>query len=244
MKKQFLFIALLTIISSAAYPQATYSQFEVLSITPKLDKLDLFRKALSAHNKKYHTVDPYKVSVYSVDSGPNAGSFVWVMGPCSMTQLDKAPGEGEHILDWEKNINPHVASMSGGSYWRAVADLNYEPEGAANFKRTRVRFNTVYPGQMDRYIGLLKKVAEVYKQKKYATSFSAASHWGATSGPNVVTFNGFGSWSAWDSGNNFAKDYDEIHGTGAFERFLQELDLCVDRSKTFDEINTLTDLGS
>src|SRR5689334_19999555 len=108
MKIKSLLVGILTICCVAGFAQAQtdYMQFEVIYVKPKLDKVDLFKKALTAHNKKYHATAPYKVNVYSVDTGPNSGAYAWVMGPVTWTQMDGAPGQGEHIMDWEKNVNP------------------------------------------------------------------------------------------------------------------------------------------
>jgi hypothetical protein len=97
---------------------------------------------------------------------------------------------------------------------------------------------------MDRFLEQQKKIVAVYQKKKYVASYSLAIRQGASTGPHVVSFLGFSKWSYFDSGTDFAKDFDEVHGSGAFERFLKELDLCIDRSKTYDEFSVaLPDLG-
>jgi hypothetical protein len=240
MKKQFLMAGLLALIYSASVAQADYRMFEVIYLTPKLDKADLFRKGLTAHNKKYHATAPYKASVSSIITGPNSGGYVWVMGPLTWTQLDGAPGSGpgEHMTDWEKNINPYCESVGELMYWRAAADLSYQAEGSSGFHKSRMRASCVYPGQMDRFLEQMKKVVEVFKQKKYPASFSVAVREGLSAAPrpNVVSFVDFDKYAFWDS-NTFTKDYEEVHGPGSWARFLEEIDLCLDRSTTYDEIS-------
>jgi hypothetical protein len=199
--------------------------------------MDLFRKSLAAHNKKYHGAGAFKVSVYAVNGGPSSGQYAWVMGPTTWTQMDTAPGEGEHNTDWEKNIDPLCESVGEVMYWRSNKDISYTPEGSASFAKSRLRFSYIYPGQMDRFLEQMKRIVAVYKQKKYPTSFTFATRQGATAGPHAVSFLGFGKWAAFDNGPDFPKDFDEVHGSGAYERFLKELDLCTDRSKTFDEFS-------
>lgn len=179
------------------------------------------------------------------DSGPHAGEYIWVMGPATMTELDKAPGAGEHMMDWEKNVNPYCESVGETMYWRTVKEVNYQAEGSGSFTHSRMRANYVYPGQMKRFIEQMTKVAEVYKQKKYTGSFTMSTRWGATQGPNAKTFNSFGNWAFWDEDVKFSKDFDEVHGDGAYARFVEELDLCVDRAKTYDQLSdAVPDLGS
>jgi hypothetical protein len=236
MKKQFLLFGLLVFALSAAHAQTDYVQVEVMSITPKADKLDLFKKGMTAHNKKYHSQDPYKVSVSYLVTGPQSGSYVWIMGPTTWTQMDSRPDKGEHNLDWEKNLTPYTESSGAVSYWRLNKDLSYQPEGSATFPKSRVRYIRVLPGQFDRYFEQMKKIVAVYKAKKYKSSFDLWEHVDVTDGPNVVTINAWANWAGRDSGNNFVKDFEEVHGAGSWMRYQQELDLCLDRSKTYDEL--------
>jgi hypothetical protein len=238
---------LLAIIYSAGLAQNPAPIWEVIYLKPKLDKLDLFRKGLAAHNKKYHASDPYKVSVSSILTGPNSGEYVWVMGPTTWTQMDGAPasGPGEHMTDWEKNINPHCESIGEMMYWRGVPEISYEAPGAANFQKSRMRASCVYPGQMERFIEQMKKVVEVFKVKKYTASFALATREGMASAPrpNAVTFVTFDKYTFLDT-NTFQKDFDEVHGPGSYNRFIEQIDLCVDRSATYDELSeTVPELG-
>ncbi len=246
MKNLFCMALVFAMAGPACFAQADYQIWQVIYVKPKLDKLDLFRKSLAAHNKKYHPgTGPYKAAVASVITGPNSGDYIWVMGPITWGKLDGAPGEGEHITDWEKNINPNCESIGETMYWRAVNDVRYEAPGSATFKKTRMRASCVHPGQMNRFIDQMKKVAEVLKQKKYSGSFSMAIREGMASAPrpNAVTFVDFDKWAFWDN-DTFNKDFEEVHGQGSFARFLEQIDLCVDRSQTYDELTeSVSELG-
>jgi hypothetical protein len=219
MKKQFLLVGLFAFALTAGTAQTDYVQVEVMGITPKADKVDLFKKGMAAHNKKYHSKDPHKVSVNYVVSGPNSGAYLWIMGPTTWTQMDSRPGKGEHDLDWEKNVTPYTESMSAVSYWRLNKEVSYTPEGGGALPKARVRNVTVRPFQMDRYIEQMKKIVAVYKKKQYNVSFELWVHDGATQGPDAVTIQGYANWAARDSGSNFQKDFEEVHGAGSWARF-------------------------
>lgn len=243
MRKLVLFIGMIAFVVMASFAQTDYVQVEVMTVTPKADKLDLFKKGMAAHNKKFHAAGPYHVSVSYLVTGPNSGSYLWVMGPTTWTQMDKRPTKGEHDLDWDKNVTPYTQSTGAVSYWRLNRDVSYNPEGVTTTK-SRVRFNYVKPGQMDRYIEQMKKVAEVYKNKKYKTSFALWQHFGATNGANAVTINAYANWAALDNTNNFVKDYEEVHGANSWARFMEELDLCIDRARGYDELTeSVPELG-
>lgn len=238
MKKIVLMLALIAFALAPTLAQSDYLQFEVMSVTPKADKMELFKKGMAAHNKKFHSADPYKAAVSYVITGPGSGSYTWVMGPTTFAQLDSRPGKGEHDMDWEKNVVPYVEIFGEVSYWRVNQDVSYQPEGVSTLPKGRIRFNFVYPDQLDRFASQMKKIAEVYKKNKYKNSFALVERFGASAGPDVVTINNYPNWAAMDSApGSFMKAYEELHGPGSWAKFLAELDLCIDRSKTFDELN-------
>ena len=226
-------------ITAMAQTPTDYQQWELMYIKPKADKVDLFKKGLAAHNKKYHSADPYKAGVASVITGPNSGDFVWFMGPTTWTQMDSRPGKGEHDADWDKNVTPYVQSTGEVSYWRKDKDLMYVPAGAnvSNLTKGRLRYTTLLPGQDDRYAEAIKKVVEVYKKKGYAGAFSVYWRYGQSRGSDVATSLDFEKWAYLDAGNNIAKDFEEIHGANSWVRFMEEVSMCTDRIRTYDELS-------
>jgi len=238
MKRPILLVCLIA-FAITTMAQADYQQWEVMNLKPKPDKLELFKKGLAAHNKKFHAADPYKAGVSSIITGPNSGEYTWFMGPTTWTQMDARPGKGEHDADWDKNVTPYVESAGEVSYWRMDKDLKYRPANvnAAAQTKSRMRFNEILPGQQDRYEEAMKKVIEVFRKKEYKASFSVFWRFGASEGVNVATSLDFDKWAYFDNGINFAKDFDEVHGDNSYNRFMEELDLCIDRRKTYDELS-------
>jgi hypothetical protein len=244
MKKLILSIGFIAFVFGLAMSQTNYLQVEVTHLYPKPDKLDLFKKALAAHNRKYHATDPYKVSVSYSFTGFNAGSYTWIMGPTSFTQLDGRPAKGEHDIDWEKNVVPLCQSITPASYWRLNQELTYRPEGVTSMPKSRLRFNVVYPGKIDRYVEQMKKIVAVYKKKQYKIAFEVWMHYGLTDSYNVVSINSYANWAGLDMPIEFAKDFDEVNGTGSYVRFIEDFDACIDRSKTIDELGeSVPELG-
>lgn len=238
MKRLILFACALAIAFSAV-AQSDYLQWEVMNIKPKADKLDLFKKGVAAHNKKYHASGPYRVTMVSVLTGPSSGQYTWIMGPCTWTQLDSRPVKGEHDMDWDKNVVPYVESFGEVSYWRLDKDINYQAPNPATLIKSRIRFYTVIPGQGERLTDLLKKIAEIYKKKQYPASYNVYRRQGAAEGATVAVGLDFSKWAYFDSAPNIMKDYEEMYGDNSWNRFLDEFALCIDRSKTTDELNEI-----
>ncbi len=237
MKKLLLVLVVMVFTFTITMAQTDYLQFEVMSVTPKPDKLDLFKKGMAAHNKKFHNADPYKAGVSYIITGPNSGSYNWVMGPTTWTQMDNRPGKGDHDMDWEKNVVPYVASFGEVSYWRVNKDVIYQPEGAASLPIGRLWFNYVKPGQMNRYVEQMKKVMAVNAKRKSRNSFMLATRVGPSNGPGAVTINNYANWAAMDAAGNFRKDFEEMYGVGSWDAFMEELDLSIERAMTFEELS-------
>jgi hypothetical protein len=235
--KKIVFSIGLMAFAITLFAQPDYQQWEVMNIKPKADKLDLFKKGVAAHNKKYHASGPYRVTMVSVLTGPSSGQYTWIMGPCTWTQLDSRPVKGEHDLDWDKNVVPHIESFGETSYWRLDKDINYQAANAATLTKSRLRFYTVLPGQSERLTDLLKKVVEIYKKKQYPASYNVYRRQGAAEGASVAVGLDFAKWAYFDATPNLMKDYEEMYGANSWNRFLDEFALCIDRSKTTDELN-------
>jgi len=239
MKKPIMTIMLAAFAVSICFSQSNYVQMEAITISVKPDKVELFKKGIAAHNKKYHSADPYKASVRMNVTGPNTGSYIWVMGPTTWTQMDGRPGKGEHDMDWDKNVAIHCESISPPSYWRWVDGVSNDPAPGKNTKYSRASFSEVYPGQMGRFTELMKRIAATDKKANSTTTFSMATRQDWARGNNAITFDGFDKWAQLEDDPNYVKAYEELYGQGSWRRFLEEIDMCLDRSKTYESISEL-----
>ncbi|MCB0663114.1 MAG: hypothetical protein KDC24_10265, partial [Saprospiraceae bacterium] len=92
------------------------NMYEALTITVKRGMEDKFEAAVKAHNQKFHTDSLYQASLGYNESGPNGGTYTWIMGPTNWGAMDDRPGKGAHDEDW-KNVDQYVESYSSPSYW-------------------------------------------------------------------------------------------------------------------------------
>lgn len=236
MKNSTLLFCLMVLTTGTLRSQSDYKQWETGYYRVKIGQADMFEKGVAAHNKKYHTSDPYKVGVFNVHTGPNAGSYFMVMGPVTFTQLPGRPKGAEHDADWQKNVLPYVESIVDDGFWRQDQAYRYVPENAPPLNFYRVRNYTLLPGERDRLEDQFKKIKAVYDAKKYANGYDVYWRYGASQGPHVTAELNFENWAYLDKEISFDKDFDEVHGEGAYQRFLDEFALAIDRAKTYDEI--------
>lgn len=215
--------------------QTDYKQWESHYFKAKPGEREAFEKGLAEHHKKFHNEAPFKASIFNVVTGPHSGMYDMEMGPMTFTQMENRPSSAEHDEHWAK-VMEHGELVGETVYWRADKDIDYKPEGSKDFGTYRWRYVTLLPGGGDRYEALMEDVIAVFKAKGYNRSFNMYWRFGASEGANVVTELGMKNMASFDEESTWRKDFEEVHGEGSYQRFLDDLDLCTDRSKTYDEV--------
>lgn len=244
MKNLLFTLMLLTLAGSSLQAQTDYKQWETHRFKAKMGHADDFEKGLAAHNKKFHNAAPYKTSIFEIITGPNSGDYELAMGPMTFTQMEGRPAGKEHDEDWAK-VMEHVESTGESVYWRADKNIHYAPAGSEAFTALRWRYSTVKPDQRDRFEGLLAQVEKVFETKKLGAGFSAYWRFGASQGPHVCTELSMPGLKYFDREDTWVKDFEEVNGEGSYDRYLEDLNMCIDRSKTYDEfLKFRTDLSS
>jgi len=162
----------------------------------------------------------------------------------TFTQMEGRPAGKEHDADWAK-VMEHVESTGESVYWRASKDIHYAPAGSEAFSALRWRYSTVKPDQQDRFKDLLEMVEKVFETKKLGAGFMAYWKYGASQGPHVCTELSMPGMKYFDREDTWKKDFEEVHGEGSYDRYIEDLNICVDRTKTYDEfVKFRADLSS
>ncbi len=208
--------------------------FENTRFVVKTDKYKEFGKAMADHNKAYHADGPYHANVWSVAVGEKAGQIIWSMGPCTYAQHDDRPGGKEHMEDWLFNVMPNIESTDGSNFWKMDNEFSHNPEGSRSDKLS-IRVYDIEDRQGYRFKEILKKVIKVYKEKDYEWSFGAYwSEFDVNTDEDVAIVWGFDKWAWFDKDSQFKMDFEEIHGEGTWQKFLEELRGTIKGSK--DEV--------
>ena len=230
-----IFLALMAItVFSLAQEEESYIMFENTRFVVKTDKYKEFGKAMANHNKTYHADGPYHANVWSVAVGENAGQIVWSMGPCTYAEHDNRPSGKEHMEDWLFNVMPNIESTNGSNFWKMDKEYSHMPEEQVATKLS-IRVYDIEDWQGYRFKEILKKVLKVYKEKDYEWSFGAYwSEFDVNADEDVAIVWGFEKWAWFDKDPQFKKDFEEIHGKGSWQKFLEELRGTIKGSK--DEV--------
>jgi hypothetical protein len=139
------------------------SSYRILAKTGQDEAL---KAALGAHAKKYHA-GSFRWRIYSVLSGPDAGSYQIVEGPFSWTALDdRGDLAADHNKDYETRIAPLVEKTTADIY------LGYEEELSTvslTAFSTKAAITTVHPkpGRGPATRELLKTWKKVWEKRGF-----------------------------------------------------------------------------
>jgi len=228
MRKLVLLMAFFIVVSvtfSQAQDKATLSSYRVM---PKPGKDAALKKALTEHAAKYHTGN-WKWRVFSVLSGPDEGAYQINEGPNTWTVLEgRKEISDEHTRDYETNVLPLVERSAPTLYLRYQRELSTD-SAVGPLKKALLRHYFPKPGKgarLSNYMATWKKVWEKLGLK-------VVVWWSFYSGePQLVV--GARLPQGWvDLEQNRSKEmrdaFDEFAGTGAYGRYLEDLDQYVDR---------------
>jgi hypothetical protein len=213
--------ALLVVVPAFVSAQ-DYVMYETMYLKPDATKWEEFKDNLAAHNQKFHAEGPYQAHVQRVVNGPNTGQLVWIMGPCTFTHLDSRPSGDPHDSDWMNSVVAHLEGVGENEYWRLDQERSYQPNTESHPK-LRVRFYDIQRGEMYRFNQLLEKTKTVMETKEYPnrTTVYRPRFWNGA-GRDVATVWSFDSWADLDRDMDFADDYEEVHGDGSWQLFIEE----------------------
>lgn len=227
MRKLFylMIVLFLPLCLLAQEEENSYMMWETMYISPDYTDIAGFSEAMTNHNKKYHGEGTFQANVYNVVSGPNVGKMLWIMGPCTYSDLDNRPS-GAHDDDWANNVMPHIKKMHNGEYWRMNAELSNISPDDGPYALFRVRFHEVRRGMGYRINEMMGKISKVVK------SMEGDNPWGVfindfqqgyTIGRHIATVSYYNSWSELDEDNNFADAYRKVHGENSWIGFLNDM---------------------
>lgn len=193
---------------------------ELLYLKPEKGKVEMLKKAIAAHNKKYHAQAPYGAGLYNIVTGNEAGMMVWAMGPFSYTELDDAPGEGEHMKQWRETVDPYVAEYGRVEHWRYNKALSHRNE--ENERLQELWFMDVENDEYYRFKEFMSKVQKVMakmddEMEVWNTEFNQQD------GRDVAIIFTFSKWADRDMQDwKMEEEYDAMHGDGSWDNALEE----------------------
>jgi len=216
--KKLLFIGMIIPVFSIAQNSAIVS---ITRFFPKSDKFAEFEKAAKNHAQKYHTGD-YKWRVYTVETGPDAGSYMMVEGAPSWEHIDKRGTLGtDHNNDLYKNLLPTVDKTTQ-MFITFREDLSSVQQGDYSEKAA---ITHVFPkvGKSLMTENDIKSSKKVWEESKQNVAVYEAS----SSGPAqyLLVYRYKDGLKERDPGfrKPVKERYDAVYGAGAYDKFMASI---------------------
>lgn len=236
MKKQIAALSVLLLSAFILIAQDKYTMFETVYLTPKDGKGKEMVKAIHAHNKQFHAEGAHQAYLQAVITGEHMGDFVWVMGPCTFTDLDSRPEGDAHDNDWNDVVGAYIEDASMLEYWYYLDSLSFSPSDTSlDLPMLHIRIFNVKPGKWDDFKGVLKQVRQVYVKKDMDEPWSVYYNvFDSGDGRDVAALYRFKSWASFDEDSNWSKDFDSVHGEGSWDKAMEVI-----RASTSDVIEEI-----
>lgn len=212
-------------ITFAGYSQESdtdYAMASIVFIDAKIGHEDDFESNAIDHNTKYHNEAPNKGYLDQIISGKQAGTFVWVMAPCTFTDLAALNLGDEHNNHWNTEVVPHIKKYGAQEYWKYNEKLSYFPNPEANRKVANLWLIDLKRGDYYRFKTLMTKIVEAYKKKGTGNMRVYDNQFNAGDGRDVVIIWDMESMAELDLNDPLKPAYEEINGEGSWNTMIDE----------------------
>lgn len=204
--------------------EKTYGMAEITYMLPKIGSEKAFVQNVNAHNDTYHKEGPNHAYLDNVLTGKESGWYVWIMGPCTFTDLDSRPEGGAHDDDWTKNIAPHVHKYGRTEYWRYNAKLSFKANDTPP-KLETLWVLDIKRGEYYRFKALMTKIQAAHVKKGSDNVSVYRNQFYANDGREIVIVWDSPNWADFDNDNGgIKKDFEELYGEGSWQNMLEEWD--------------------
>ncbi len=224
-KSLFFAILLITVILttsiSIGQEKASYGMAEITYMLPKIGMEKVFEDAVKIHNEKYHKEGPFKASLDYILTGKEAGWYVWIMGPCTFSDLDNRPNNDAHRSHWDKTISPKVMKYGRTEYWKYNDKLSFSSDGDSP-KYETIWFVDIKRGEYYKFKEFITKVKKAHEKKgEYYSIYN--NEFNEDNGRDVAIVWPFNNWASFDvEDGGIKKYYEEIYGVGSWGNALKD----------------------
>ncbi|MDT0551808.1 hypothetical protein [Urechidicola vernalis] len=217
-----LIACLISLYGFAQESNTDYQMASIVFIDAKIGHEKDFESKVIEHNNKFHNEAPNKGYLDQVISGKNAGTYVWVMGPCTFTDLENMnPGDG-HEEHWDTEVVPLIKGYGAQEYWRFNEKLSYYPNPVVNRKFANLWLIDLKRGDYYRFKTLMGKIAEAYEKKGTGNMRVYDNQFNADDGRDVVIIWDMENMAELDIMDPIKPAYEEVNGEGSWDTMLEE----------------------
>ena len=198
-------------------------------VFPKMDKIQVFEKAIGDHAQKYHKGD-YFWRVFYIESGPDAGGYHITEGPSTWEAVDKrADISAEHTADWDKTVQPYLTDRTSASYSVYRADLS---SVALTDFSDKIAINHVFykPGYLPEMEELLKTLKKTWQASGQSIAVYESSGSGEPQFAIVTRYKQGLKERERDFRAPLKERYEKENGSGSWVKYNDVIKMAVDHS--------------
>ena len=231
MKKLFLFL-LLAPLGMLAQENAGYPVFTNIILTANPAEISQFESAVKEHNARFHAEGDQGARVYQIMNGTNADKYVWTMGPHTWATIDEMDMGGDHFNHWNNEVLAHTIGNATTHVWR------FRPERSNFSKDFDLKYLNVFIVDVARFGGekfmsVVDRVNKVYAEKwpdyQYGTYYNTMP---SNDGMDFAWVDFFDKMAWLGQDDEFAKNFEEVHGAGSFATFMEDVAASTDGEMT------------
>lgn len=220
-----IFIAAMFFIAFTGFAQEeddSYVMAELMYMLPKMGQEADFVKGVKAHNEAYHNAAPHTAHLDRIETGKEAGWHVWIMAPCTFSDLDGRPNDDAHTQDWNDRVGKHVARYGRTEYWMRNDKLSLKSDESVPGKE-EIWFIDVEDNKGSVINGFLEKVKAAFEKKGNANYHIYNNRFNAGDGREMAIVWEHANWASFDNNNGgIKKEFEEINGEGSWEKALED----------------------
>lgn len=216
-------IMLTTSVVTAQEEKESYGMAEITYMLPKIGMEKAFEEGVKVHNEKYHKDGPFKASLDYIMTGKSTGWYVWVMGPCTFSDLDNRPDDDAHKAHWDKNISPLVAKYGRTEYWKFNNKLSYSDNASTTAKFQNVWIVEIKNGQYYKFKEFMEKINKSYEKRGTGSINIYDNEFKEGDGRDVAIVWSFSNWAEMDDDDGgIKKPFEEIYGEGSWSNAIKD----------------------
>lgn len=218
------FIAILcsSISSYAQEANTDYSMAMVVYIDAKVGHEAEFEAAVTEHNETFHNEAPNKGWLNQIMSGSDAGTYAWVMAPCTFTDLDGIDLGEDHEKHWDNAVVPHIKKYGAQEYWKLNSELSYNSDPDKQNKFGEFWIIDLKRGDYYRFRAIMGKIVEAFENQGSGSIRVYDNQFNGNDGRDVTIIFDMENLAEMDMNNTIKGSYEEVHGEGSWETMLEE----------------------
>lgn len=217
-----LIFAMLISYSGFTQDDNSYAMSVVVYMDVKVGMEKDFEEAVLEHNKNFHNAAPNLGHLSQIMSGSDAGTYAWIMAPCTFTDLDGMKLGDDHDKHWDDKVVPSIKKYGAQEYWKFNEKLSYQPEGDRENAFSEIWIVDLKRGDYYRFKALMGMINDAFEKQGTGSIRVYDNQFNGNDGRDVALVFDMENLAQMDEDSSIKNTYEELHGDGSWDTMLDE----------------------